>query len=235
VSRARKSRGFGGLLGAGIGTLAIGVGAGVLALAAGGCLYMPPPPVAVAPLREGDTSLSLQITADLLSPVRGRSLAGSVGFFPSLRYAISDAQEVVFFPWPAGRFWVCLDDDTRAYHQLSLGGFHPVFARGSQIGQYVRYDFVAARPTDCDDRHCGVLYPDEEVQAMVVGIWLSARGGILGRNVMDVTSGVAGGLSNERYGAVLEPGLLTLLPGDGGSRLQVRWVPELRAAVWAGQ
>ncbi len=210
------------------------LGLGAMVLAAGGCLHMPPPPVAVAPLREGDTSLSLQLTADLLPAIRGGSVGGSVGFFPSLRYSLSETQEVVFFPWPAVRLWDCLDDDTRIYHQLSLGAFHPVVARGASIGQYVRYDFMAARPTDCDARYCGVPYPDEEVEATLLGFWLSARGGVLGRNVLDVAGGLTGGLANERYGAVLEPNLLTVVSGGRGAGLQLRWVPALRAGVWAG-
>jgi len=210
-------------------------GAGLLAVAASGCLYMPPPPGGIAPLADGDTSISLHVSADVLPMLQGKSSAGSVGFYPALRYAVSDVGEVVFSPWPAYRHWVCLDDETRAYHQLGLGAYHPVTARGSQVGQYLRYDFRLARPIDPEDRSCHATDPEDEFTASVAGFWVAARGGLYGRNVVDVTVGASGGVSSERYGVVIEPGLLTILENGRGGGLDYRWFRELRAGAWAGR
>ncbi len=214
--------------------LAMG-GAALLAATAGGCLYMPPPPGAIAPLPDGDTSISLHVSADLLPLAQGRSAAGSVGFFPTLRYGISDVGEVVFSPWPAYRHWVCLDGDARAYHQISLGGFHPVSARGSQVGQYLRYDFRVVSPIEDEGWSCQARSPESEPTATLVGFWLAARGGVFGRNVVDVTAGASGGLGSERYGVVIDPGILTILEDGPRGRLDSRWFRELRAGVWAGR
>ncbi len=217
----------------------LGVGLGLTLLIAGfaGCLYMPPPPAGIAPYREGETSMSLHLSADVLAVAQGQSLTGSLGFFPSLRYALNEDQEVIFYPWPAYRHWTCLDGgERRAYHQVSLGSFHPIRSRGQSVGQYVRYDFRVVRARDREDRFCGAMYPEDELSATLMGFWLTARGGIYGRNVMDVTLGVSAGLSSDRAGLAFEPGLLSLLPSarrDGG--LQGRWLTEVRAAVWGGR
>jgi hypothetical protein len=230
----RRSGGLSGFPKVG-GRVLLQIGAWVLTAATSGCLYMPPPPAGIAPLPDGDTAVSLHVSADLLPLASGKSMGGSIGFYPSFRFGISDEDEMIFSPWPAVRHWVCLEDGTRAYHQVSLGAFHPVTARGSQIGQYLRYDFRVARPVDAEDRYCGVLYPEESITSTIAGFWLSARGGLYGHNVLDFTVGAAGGLSSDRYGATLEPGLLTLLSGDRKGSLQCRWLRELRAGVWAGR
>jgi hypothetical protein len=202
-----------------------------------GCFYQPPPPMAVASLREGHTAISLHLTADLLAARRGEALIETLGFYPSLRWGLSEDQEMLFYPWPAYRHWVCLDDDRRAYHQVSLGGIHPL-RPGPDFGrvQYLRYDFRASRPRDEADRHCEPLGPEDEVMATVTGFWLSVRGGGHGRGVLGLTTGLSASMASDSWGLVLEPGLFTLLPNPaGGLGPTARWLPELRAAGWGGR
>jgi len=108
-------------------------------LCSAGCLYMPPPPTSVWPVEDGEVSISLHLTADLLFLERGESLLSSMGFFPCVRYGLSCEQEALLFPWPAYRHWCGLEEGRRlCYHQISLGKFLPVesFVRraGSESG-----------------------------------------------------------------------------------------------------
>lgn len=203
----------------------------LLTLGAAGCLYMPPPPSAVAPIPEGDTSFSLHVAADLAGSIRGEPLGRSLGFYPSLRYALTDDQEVVFYPWPAYRHWSCTGGD-RIYHQVSLGSFLP-FRDGRLVtgAQYLRYDVRICHPDEGEVRWCDPPEPGEESPSVLWGAWVAIRGATRHSENLGTLVGLSTGYGSERYGATLEPALL-LIPWTGEP---APLLPEARLGLWGGE
>ncbi|MBD3236280.1 MAG: hypothetical protein GF330_06240 [Candidatus Eisenbacteria bacterium] len=202
-----------------------------LGLLGAGCLYMPPPPTSVWPLAEGETQIRLHLTSDLLFVERGETPLATLGFYPSLRYALTCDQEMVFFPWPAFRQWGGLGaGEGLRYHQFSLGKFVPVesfvrrgYARallGDLGTEYLRYDFrrisgpsadlcwIALEPTP-DDPRDDRQGPADRTRDFW-GVSLSLRGQMLGEGAADLELCATLGRASSRHGGAVEPSLLAL-------------------------
>lgn len=234
----------------------------LLALASGGCLYMPPPPTAIWPLEEGETQIRLHLTADLLALERGQTLLATMGFYPSLRYALSCDQEMVFFPWPAYRHWGGLAaGGGLRYHQVSLGKFAPVesfvrrgYARallGDLGTEYLRYDFLRISGPSADV--CWISLAPEREDPYGTGesrlaersrdFWgfsLALRGQLPGEGAADLELCGTLGRASNRLGGSLEPSLAALRilkppRSRSAGEPQRWWLRHLRLGIWGGQ